>query len=247
MLQAVTFDLWDTLFIDDSDEPRRAALGLAPKAVARRDLFVNVVVRHHPAITHDQAANAWEDATSWFNVCWKREHHTPTVATRLDKALTALGLERPPGFGAMVDALERMELDIPPELAPGAAEAVAALAGRFRLGVISDAVVTPGRNLRQLLRHYGLFDHFSAFVFSDEAGASKPSPVVFHKAAAALGVPLDAMAHVGDRESNDVSGPRSVGMKAVLYTGVIDRGSGATRADLVCRHLDTLESLLATL
>ena len=28
MIQAVTFDFWDTLVIDDSDEPARAARGL---------------------------------------------------------------------------------------------------------------------------------------------------------------------------------------------------------------------------
>ena len=35
---AITFDLWDTVFVDDSDEPRRAARGLGTKAQDRRRL-----------------------------------------------------------------------------------------------------------------------------------------------------------------------------------------------------------------
>ena len=30
MIEAITFDFWDTIAIDDSDEPKRAALGLDP-------------------------------------------------------------------------------------------------------------------------------------------------------------------------------------------------------------------------
>ena len=38
MTIAITFDLWDTVFHDDSDEPKRAAAGLPNKKVSRRDL-----------------------------------------------------------------------------------------------------------------------------------------------------------------------------------------------------------------
>ncbi len=34
-IAAITFDFWDTLAADDSDEPKRAALGLPAKAQAR--------------------------------------------------------------------------------------------------------------------------------------------------------------------------------------------------------------------
>ena len=48
------------------------------------------------------------------------------------------------------------------------------------------------------------------------------------------------MVHVGDRESNDVAGPVALGMRAVLYTGAVDRGSERTRASAVCRHFREL-------
>ena len=39
MIKAVTFDLWDTMVHDDSDEPKRAARGLRSKREERRHLL----------------------------------------------------------------------------------------------------------------------------------------------------------------------------------------------------------------
>ena len=47
-VRAVTFDLWDCIFIDDSDEPKRAAAGEKPKPEARRDLLHTFLARHAP-------------------------------------------------------------------------------------------------------------------------------------------------------------------------------------------------------
>ena len=47
MIRAITFDLWDTIVIDDSDEPKRAAQGLSSKPVARETLFIEEVRAHH--------------------------------------------------------------------------------------------------------------------------------------------------------------------------------------------------------
>ena len=38
MIKGITFDLWDTMVRDDSDEPKRAAQGLRSKKAERRHL-----------------------------------------------------------------------------------------------------------------------------------------------------------------------------------------------------------------
>lgn len=249
MIQAVTFDFWDTLVIDDSDEPTRAARGLPTKVAARRQSFVDEVLRHQPGVGADRAAQALQKALAAFTRQWKEEHRTPPVADRLREALALLGLGPTPGFDALVSAWEEMEVEIPPVLAPGVAEMIPALATRAKLGIISDTIVTPGRGLRRVLADYGLLQHFSALVFSDERGASKPAARVFELAAAELGVPAAAIAHVGDREVNDVDGPQRAGMKGLLYTGCVDRrvAGAPTKADAVLTHHDQLLTLLATL
>ena len=48
MIKAVTFDLWDTVIHDDSDEPKRLQLGLPNKQDARRALFVEAIQSAYP-------------------------------------------------------------------------------------------------------------------------------------------------------------------------------------------------------
>lgn len=244
MIRAVTFDFWDTIVIDESDEIARKAMGLAPKREARWQLFHDAVAAQSD-LPEATVRAAFDAANDHFRYQWKVEHHTPHIRLRLQDAFARLDLVPGPGFDALVAAVGDMEVVNPPLLAPGIAEALAALKPTYKLGVISDTIVTPGTGLRTLLSRYELFNLFDFFVFSDEVGASKPAPAVFHAAAIGLGVDVSEIAHVGDREENDVIGPRSVGARGILYTGVVDRGATTTLADAVCAHHHDLPGILA--
>ncbi len=244
MIQAVTFDLWDTLVVDDSDERVRAERGLLAKIDARRAAFVARVVAAHPSLA-SAAPAAWDGATAWFRHCWKVEHHTPPVRERVARALAGCALADLPDVDGLITELEDMEVDIPPVPAPGVHAMLDQLAGAYRLGVVSDAIVTPGRGLRRILEQHDLLRYFEHFVFSDEVGASKPSPSVFRAAAAGLRVLPSQIVHVGDREANDVVGPHAVGARAILYTGVVDRGAADSRADAVAAHHDAIPRIVA--
>ena len=50
MIKGITFDLWDTVFIDDSDEPKRKADGRPTKAVERRQLVHQFVAKPIPLL-----------------------------------------------------------------------------------------------------------------------------------------------------------------------------------------------------
>jgi putative hydrolase of the HAD superfamily len=217
------------------------------KPATRLQLFTAEITGHYPEITPEQVAAAFAYANQRFNHYWKNEYVTPSVAARLQEGYAYLNLTFTPGFDKLVQEIEEMELNIPPDFAPGVHAALAALAQDYKLGIISDTIHTTGRGLRQLLESQKLLHHFSCFVFSDEFGASKPAPTVFEQAAAGLGAPLAGIVHVGDRESNDIEGPLGVGMKAILYTGVIDRGSAQTRAHAICRDYADLPRLIKEL
>ena len=114
-------------------------------------------------------------------------------------------------------------------------------------GIVSDTIHTHGRGLRHLLQQQDLLRYFSYFIFSDEVRASKPSVEVFRQAILGLDKLPQQIVHVGDRESNDVDGPRRIGMRAVLFTGIIDRGSAQTRAHAVCRSYRQLPDIIRRL
>lgn len=255
MIEAITFDFWDTIAIDDSDEPKRQLMGLPSKADARIELFVKKIGQNHPHIGAEQAAAAYRYANDNFRERWHNEHWTPGIATRLYDAYEYLGLRPEPGKFAqlmrevdeLVREIEDMEVRIQPDFVPGVHSALEILHQRYRLGIISDTIHTTGRGLRYLLQRQGLLRYFSYFVFSDEVGASKPDPKLFRHALMGLQAAPAQMVHIGDRESNDIEGPLAVGMKAILFTGIRDRGSDRTRANAVCRTYAELPTTIERL
>lgn len=244
MIAAVTFDLWDTLVVDDSDELDRARMGLPPKAAARRQLFREAAHRAAPGADLAAIDAAFDGMNHWFTDLWKRSHITPHIADRLRRGFAILGGGPGEGFSELVEAFASMEVTTPPRLCEGVRECLEALSGRYKVGIVSDAIVTPGTHLRRLLRHHGLMDYFQGMTFSDEIGASKPSPRVFEDIAMQLGVGVDQLVHVGDRESNDVAGPHGVGSRAILYVGAVDRGQEGSKADAICADLRALPRLI---
>ncbi|MHC4565051.1 MAG: HAD family hydrolase, partial [Planctomycetota bacterium] len=173
-IRAITFDLWDTVLIDDSDEPKRKAQGLEPKPVERRNLVRRFLERHEP-IRAEQINVAYDTVDAAFRQVWYGQNVTWTVRQRLGVLLKSLGRNLPePEMAELVRLHEDMELTVRPDLAVGVAEVLQNLYGKYRLGVISDAIFSPGRTLRRLLAHYNLMKFFDAFVFSDEIGFAKP-------------------------------------------------------------------------
>lgn len=247
MIRAVTFDFWDTLVADDSDEPRRAALGLPTKAQARLQLLVDEITDTYPKITPEEISRGFALANEHFRQAWKNEYRTPSVASRLQEVYNFLQIPVTPGFEQVVRHVEEMEVMIPPLFVPGVNDVLARLAERYTLGIISDTIHTSGRGIRTLLERQGILQYFKVFLFSDEVGASKPAPVVFQRAAADFGVPLTEIVHVGDRESNDVNGPLAMRMKCVLFAGVLDRGSANTHASAICREFAQLPDVIQEL
>ncbi len=246
-VRVVCFDLWDTVLVDDSDEPKRRAQGLPPKRVERRELVHRFLCRHAP-VERPLVECAYDTADAAFWHAWRNQHVTWTVRQRLGIVLAGLHRELPPAdFDELVRLHEEMELRVRPDLAPGIAEALEKLAQRYKLAVVSDAIFTPGWALRELLAGYGLKDLFAAFAFSDEVGRSKPAREMFARAAEGAGCRLEEMVHVGDREHQDVLGARAAGCRAVLTTVVRDRGSEHTQADAVCRDYAQLPAIIAAL
>ena len=246
-IQAITFDLWDTVIDDDSDEPKRAALGLRSKRDERHHVVWSVLDKNE-SIALEDVGRAYDEVNDEYNRVWHDEFVTWTVSERIDRVLANLGRTLPDqDFNRTVAELEDMEIKLPPDPVDGVGPVLAEISKIYPLAVVSDAIVSPGRNLRKWLEMHGLLQFFSGFAFSDEVGRSKPDPAIFQSAASQLGAELNAMVHIGDREHNDIKGAHAMGMKAILFTATRDTDAGNTTADAVCRGYSDLPGILREL
>ena len=246
-IKTVSFDLWDTVFIDDSDEPKRAAAGLPPKSIQRRNL-VQQFLERRGLIARELIDRCYDTTDAAFREVWYGQNVTWPVRVRLTILLQGLGQKLSENeFAELVRLHEDMELEFKPDLLPGIGEALEGLKGKYKLAVISDAIFSPGRALRELLRHYGLLNYFDYFVFSDEVGYSKPDPRAFHAVAKNTGCALEEIVHLGDREAKDIDGPHAVDARAILVPIVKDRGGPNSKADAVCHDFRELPAILRKL
>lgn len=244
MIKAITFDLWDTIVDDDSDEPKRAAKGLRTKKEERRHIVWSAL-NEVEAIDLETVNLAYDVADASFNIVWKELFINWTVEQRINAILNGLGRRLPEElFNRVVKETGDMEVNIAPNAIEGVKEALADLASRYKLCIVSDAIVTPGTGLRQILEDYDLKQYFSGFAFSDEVGHSKPHRSMFDSAASQVGVKVEEMLHIGDRDHNDIKGPHALGMKAILFTATRDADKGHTTADAI---VDSYADLPATI
>lgn len=110
-------------------------------------------------------------------------------------------------YGAAPSALSR--------LYPGVAEALAALgAAGLKLGVCTNKPVGPAR---RLLADLGIAPCFAGLVGGDSLAQRKPDPAPLRHLAQDLGVGLEAVAYVGDSET-DAATAEATGVPFFLYT-----------------------------
>jgi len=239
MLKAITFDYWNTLFVDvngKAREQRRAAVLRAELASLGLD---------PPQSAVDEALRAGFD---FFDRVWLHEHRTPACAETVDSILAALGARLlQASRERIVDEFEQMLLELPPDPMPGAVYALPQLAERYRLAVICDTGFSPGSVLRQLLERHGMLAHFEYLFFSNEHGMSKPDVRVFTHTLAELGVRAAEAAHVGDIQRTDIAGAQAAGMAAVHFIGANSHDAGRSTGDILVRHFDELPAALGGL
>lgn len=243
MIQAVTFDFWQTLMADTPDTVARAT-------ALRLEGVRAVLARSGHPVEPGTLEAAYEASGHRLGAVWRghrdlrcREQVTIFLETVVPGLSSRLA---PDAFEEAVQAYITPVLSYPPVPCPGALEAVTALASQgLVLGVVSNTGRTPGVIIRELLARVRLLDRFSVTSFSDEVGLRKPHPEIFRATLARAGVDLARAVHVGDTPDADIAGARAAGMRAVHF--VANGNPGSEVADLVLHDLAALPEALACL
>lgn len=240
-IKAITFDFWSTLYQSKTVDYAKRLLQLK-EALEQRS---------SATFSHEQFEAAVKMARTTWSRTWAEDHRTMTADEWLAVILRELSLTL--GLESLADIRHNMEHSILadlPTLVPEAKSVLADLSRRYRLAVISDTGITPGRVLRHLLEQDDLVNYFTHLTFSDEVGRSKPHPSAFLTTLAALGAAPAEAVHIGDLLRTDIAGAQAVGMRAVQYIGVNQDQAGGLEdgrkitPDAVIRSHEELEPLL---
>ena len=237
---ALTLDFWNTIVVARANGARRQA--------QRLEHLLHIVRAYRPEATKETIREAYREAARRYDTMWKQQHRTPGASTLIYSIWETLELAVEESHHVeTVTLFEDGLLFGPPDLADGLESALAWAAARYRLGIISDTMFSPGRVIRRLLQRRGLLQYFDAFVFSDEMGFSKPDVRAFEQASAALGAAAHEMAHIGDLRRTDVAGAQNAGLKAILYTGVREDSDEAPAPDALLAHWHALPEVMEQL
>jgi nicotinate-nucleotide--dimethylbenzimidazole phosphoribosyltransferase len=114
--------------------------------------------------------------------------------------------------GTPVDALVARPL-------PGVVDTLRALAGRARLGAVTDTAVMREPDVRALLATIGLDELFDVVVTSQDVGAAKPDPRGLLEACRRLEVDASRVLFIGDRAVD-----RDAAQRAGARFAAVDRG-----------------------
>jgi putative hydrolase of the HAD superfamily len=235
MIEAVTFDFWNTIVRVPSPVMREA----------RRRAVVAACERCGVEVEAELLAAGLEEAALSWDQSWKSgQHlHPQEVAARFVRALEIKG----PMGEIVVNAFLGAGLEVDLKLAPGIGTALEALGERgIRAGIVCDVGFSGGMLLRELLAREGLLDHFHGWGFSDEVGCYKPAPQIFEAALGGLGAEPEAVMHIGDLRRTDVIGAARLGMKTARYRGLsddMDKSSGIEADFVLDSHLELLDLL----
>jgi len=228
-IKAITFDFWQTLYKSKTVDytGRQQQLKAEVEAACGHPIDPS---RFEAAIK--VARDTWSRA-------WVQEHRTIDAREWLLIILQHLNISlHPDDLLKIQTRMENSVLTDTPILTPDARTALAELSTRYRLAVISDTGLTPGRVLRQILEADDLLGYFIHLTFSDEVGRSKPHPDAFLTTLTALDAQPEQAVHVGDLLRTDIAGAQRVGMRGVQYIGLNPSGewlhpSGAAKPNPV--------------
>ncbi|HEY66281.1 MAG TPA: HAD family hydrolase [Caldilineae bacterium] len=234
-LRAVTFDFWGTLY-----QVHTGGTSIEQRSA----ILIRYLAAHGYRISPDRVRAAMEASFQRAYEIWSRETRTADAAERVAWILEELRVSLPEDeCRRMIREMEETLLQEPVEPIPGAVEVVRSLAGRYRLGLISDTGMSPGRVLRQFMAREGILELFHHCTFSDETGRAKPHERQFLDTLERLGVHPQEAVHIGDLTATDILGARRVGMRAVLFTGVT-YGQDPSLADAVITSYEELPPIL---
>jgi putative hydrolase of the HAD superfamily len=168
------------------------------------------------------------------------------IAAIYDAALRAIGLHLQPDVIEQVMEMEQAGWIKSVHVGPDVRSTLESLKSwGLRLGIVSNAAYLP-RLMSKQMDELGLLHYFDGVTFSSGVRFRKPHRQIYEDALKKIGVEPSRTLFVGDRVREDIEGPKSLGMLAVL-TREWRQEDDPGVADFVIQRLGELPPIIARL
>ena len=238
MIKAITFDLWNTLF----------------ENISYSELRLNLLNTHlknkNPNILLSDVLESYNNFFSFVHPRLKKLEYTHVYTKeRLTKLLDELNI----GLSSieldrLMNEIESTMLENPPLLKKGVKDTLALLNQDYKLAIISDTGITPGRIIRIILEQYEILRFFEATIFSDETGYYKPHSIAFKTALDYLNCAPQHSIHIGDLLETDIKGAKEYNMYAIWVKNQIQNASSKIQPDFevneISEVIDIVKNIL---
>jgi len=238
-LEAITIDFWGTIALDHTLQQRRER---------RAEYMLEWINSLGRPATRDELLAVLKQYHDLWHEDWLKRRVTHGALHIVRYIAEKFGLDA--GEDQIVEFARKLDdtlKEIPPKIMEGAGEVLAELAGRgIKLGIISDTAISGPKSLDWLLEQWDLLSYFPVRVYSENTGAAKPDPKAYLAAVQQFGVPQQRLLHIGDLESTDILGAKSIGIAAIRFDGSKSEAECKTcsMADRVVRSWSELADLL---
>ena len=220
-VKAIAFDLFNTLITIHPDAMERAHQGM-------------VSALHEQEIPVDTGSfmHAYVEAATRFLLDAKKDGRETHNRFWIAAAIESQGYPISPEDTRIAQAVESYFSAFYPHcrLVPGTKEILEQLAGRYRLGLLTNFTHPPAA--LRIITLMGLHPFFQTVLISGELGYRKPHSYVFSRLVDQLGIPAEQVLFVGDDPEADVQGARNAGLQPLLTTCVLDENIPSVQTPL---------------
>lgn len=206
MIKAITFDFWETI------------VGAIDYTDVRINFLANTLEIEGFSKNRKLIKDAYLSSQKAFYSAWKNEQKYISAVERTESILKTLEINLShKSKHNIIKRFEEIVLLAPPPLMNDSETVLKSLYDNYRIGLICDSGMSPGKILRKVLEYHNVLKYFCCTIFSDEIGRNKPNPIVFRQALKKLEVKPTEAIHVGDLLETDIAGANAIGMKTVWF------------------------------
>jgi len=230
-LEAVLFDLFDTLLLLESDEV------FYPPSLRKLHEFL---IKNDVDVPFEDFKRVYFEVRERLYSETQESLEEPHFNVRVSQTLQNLGHNfcetDPVVVGATMAFADEIMRYV--HLDEDAIDVLRKLHGKYKLGLVSNFGI-PECGWK-LLEKFNLKRFFDVVVISGEINRRKPSPEIFERALKLLGVEASRAVFVGDTPNLDVKGPKIVGMQTILIKRKPLELNADVKPDRVINHLTEL-------